>query len=106
MAQEVGSQSPFWFFPIHQLVAHATLPLSPPEGHITCLFVWKSPEKQKPREGKNLSKYTQQIWDQMVREVNPWNENGLWMLILLQPQECCLSSHQQPHVPRPPRQEQ
>ena len=72
MAQEVGSQSPFWFFPIHQLVAHATLPLSPPEGHITCLFVWKSPEKQKPREGKNLSKYTQQIWDQMVREVNPW----------------------------------
>lgn len=105
MAQEVGSQSPFWFFPIHQLAAHATLPLSPPEGHITCLFVWKSPEKQKPREGKNLSKYTQQIWDQMVREVNPWNENGLWMLILLQPQECCLSSHQQPHVPRPPRQE-
>ena len=52
MAQEVGSQSPVWFFPIHQLVAHATLPLSPPQGHITCLLSGshlknRSPERER-----------------------------------------------------------
>lgn len=52
MAQEVGSQSLVWFFPIHQLVAHATLPLSPPQGHITCLLSGshlknRSPERER-----------------------------------------------------------
>lgn len=72
--------------------------------HITRLSVWKSPERLKSRDGSNLSKYTQQIWDQIVRGLNPWNEMGYGFLFYVSLRNVALPPIS-PYVPNPPRQE-